>query len=283
MQFDWYQATLNASHDDVFSVMEKAYPHTDLKPARPSNGYAHGAELVLGDLHLVRAMWGGVNGDGQTHCVASGSNSPRFADFARTSFPDHQVSRADVAIDFREEGSFSKLAKLLIGYAKGKRLKTATGGDWIKHQQGKTLYLGSRSSSAYLRLYEKGKQLDDLQNPHWTRCELEVKPGSKEGKTFLATATPEACWGAARWSMDIAALLGKSGIERAPVGTLYAPSDDERALKYLIKQYGPLLERIYHLCGDDWTLVGEYLGKRITPHEFGLTDAKGNISQLELF
>jgi DNA relaxase NicK len=283
MQFDWYQATLNAPKDDVFTAMEKAYPHTDLRPSKPSNGYTHGAELVRGDSVLLRSMWGGVNGDGTTHCVSSGSNSTPFATFARQHFTDHQVSRLDVAIDYHEADSFKRLSKLLITYARGKRVKTSTAGDWIKHQGGKTLYIGSRSSSAYLRLYEKGKQLGMDVNPHWTRCELEVKPGSKEGKAFLATATPEQCWGASKWSMEVNALLGNLDISRAPVGTVHTPSDDERALHYLVKQYGPLLQRIYHLCGDDWNLVGEYLGRRINPEEFDLIGTDGKDHQLALF
>lgn len=283
MHFDWYQATVNAPHPDIFSAMEKAYPHSDLRPAKPSNGYTYGAELVLGDLPLVRTMWGGVNGDDTTHCVATGRNSEPFAGFIRRDFPDHQVSRADVAIDYHEEGSFKKLAGLLIGYSKGKRLKTATAGDWIKNEGGRTLYLGSRSSTAYLRLYEKGKQLVETEHPHWTRCELEVKPSSKEGKALLSRMSPMELWGTAGWARDVAALLGKSGIPRAQVGTLYTPSDDDRALHFMLKQYGPLIKRIYELVGEDWSLVGPFLARRLCPEEFGLVDAEGIANQLELF
>lgn len=282
MQFDWYQATINTPHSDVFSAMEKAYPHTDLRPASPANGYTHGAELMLGDNKLLRAMWGGVNGNETTHCVASGSQSTRFSEFLRSDFPDHQVSRLDVAIDYREKDCFKKLSKMLIDYAKGKRLKTAVAGDWIKGDQGKTLYIGSRSSTSYLRLYEKGKQIGLGTDPNWTRCELEVKPNNKEGKTFLATATPQECWGASKWSIDVSTLLGQLGIARAPIGTVYTPSNDEKMLHYMFKQYGGVLERAYHLCGDDWQLLGEFIGRRLHPEEFGLVNTKGQVMQFEL-
>lgn len=282
MQFDWYQATIASHPSDVFSALEKAYPHTDLRPAKPANGYTHGGELVLGDSKLLRAMWGGVNGEAAVHCISSGSNSPRFADFTRKNFPDHQVSRADVAIDYNEKDSFKRLSKLLKDFAMGTRLKTAVAGDWIKGNQGRTLYLGGRTSSTYLRLYEKGKQLGMGANPDWTRCELEVKPSSKEGKAHLATLTPIELWGASRWSLKVAELLGHTDIARVPTGTVYTPSDDERALHYLIKQYGPLLDRVYHLCGDDWDLLGQYLGRLLKPEEFGLVDSKGKPVQSTL-
>ncbi|MDO9209099.1 MAG: replication initiation factor domain-containing protein [Sulfuricurvum sp.] len=259
MKFDWYQATLNSQKDNVFSALQDDYAHCDLRPGRPSNGYTDGADLIAGDDVILRLMWGGVNGSDSTHCVSTGSNAPRFAEFARTKFKDHQVSRLDVAADYEEKGCFKDLSTSLIKYAKSKRLKTAVGGDWIKHIGGRTLYLGSRTSPAYLRCYEKGKQIGMDANPDWTRVELEVKPSSKEGKALLATTSLEACWGASRWSIDVAAILGRSGIQRAPIGSIHSPSDHDRAIFYMLKQYGPTLLRQYGLVGEDYALLGQYL------------------------
>lgn len=287
MQFDWYQATLNASKDDVLEALSSWQPYADLRPMKPCNGYTHGAELVLGDNSLVSAFWGGVNGDASTHCKATGRNSIAFAEFARSKFPDHQVSRADVAIDYQEADSFKRLSALLIKYAKGSRLKTGVAGDWIKGNGGKTLYLGSRTSSAYLRLYEKGKQVGLDANPHWTRCELEVKPGKKDGKEWLATATPLEIWGASRWSIDIAALLDKAGIARAPVGTVRHVSDDERTLHFMLKQYGPALEKLYQLSGEDKEAFADYILSRLhqppaDPLQNALDGLKQQANALEL-
>lgn len=278
MQFDWYQATLPALPEVVIGAMEKAYPHTDLAPATPSNGYTKGAQLVLGDAKVLTLMWGGVNGEDATHVKATGRDSIKFSEFAREHFAGHQVSRLDVAIDYEEEGSFDKLAKMLINYAKSSTLKTSTAGDWVKHIGGKTLYLGSRSSPTYLRLYEKGKEQAskgfDTVNPHWTRCELEVKPGKKEGKAWLATATPEQCWAASRWSLKVAELLGTSGLVRPAVGTIKAVSDDEAKMHYLMQQWGPFLRKMYGVSGEDKEAFATLLLSRMYPDEYGVVNGR---------
>lgn len=48
-------------------------------------------------------------------------------------------------------------------------------GNWKKpNQRGRTLYVGSRQSSRYCRIYEKGKALGDPNSP-WLRVEVEFK------------------------------------------------------------------------------------------------------------
>lgn len=282
MKFDWYQATLNAPKDEVFSSLCASFPYCDLRPAKPSNGYTQAAELIRGDDVLLHGQWGGNNGDATTHIKATGSNSPPFADFAREKFPSHQVSRLDVAIDYTDEGSFARLSKLLIAYAKKTRLGTSVVGDWIKGIGGKTLYLGSRSSTSYLRLYEKGKQQGLGSNPHWTRCELEVKPSKKEGKEWLSTASPLEVWGSSKWTIDVAALLEKTGIARAPVGTVRTISDDERATHFMLKQYGPLLDKLFALAGEDKEAFADFILSRLHPEDYGINAKDGRIAQLPL-
>ncbi|MFD0930212.1 replication initiation factor domain-containing protein [Methylophilus glucosoxydans] len=49
-------------------------------------------------------------------------------------------------------------------------------GNWhTKDQKGRTLYIGSRTAGLYLRIYEKGKQVQSQDKPTWLRFEAELK------------------------------------------------------------------------------------------------------------
>ena len=74
---------------------------------------------------------------------------------------EHSVSRIDVAEDMQEVGLFEKLTDSLLEHGKRNRVKVSTVGDWLTDDaiDGRTLYLGSPTSAATIRLYEKGKQI----------------------------------------------------------------------------------------------------------------------------
>lgn len=57
----------------------------------------------------------------------------------------------------------------------GRRPRFEQRGNWKRpDNKGRTAYIGSRKSSKYCRIYEKGKQLGDP-NSQWVRCEVEYK------------------------------------------------------------------------------------------------------------
>lgn len=62
------------------------------------------------------------------------------------------------------------------GFTNGGRLPNVEfGGNWKKPSgRGRTLYIGSRQSSKFCRIYEKGKQLGN-ENSNWLRIEVEYK------------------------------------------------------------------------------------------------------------
>ncbi|MCP1773454.1 DNA relaxase NicK [Neisseria perflava] len=91
-----------------------------------------------------------------------------------------KITRVDVAKDFfnaeytPEQAKQDRLDGLFTSHhvmPKGR----AEGYDWDSNDNsGKTYYIGSRESSKFTRVYEKGKQLGDSQSP-WVRFEIEFK------------------------------------------------------------------------------------------------------------
>src|SRR5690606_24476732 len=147
--------------------------------------------------------------------------------------------------------------RLPDGTERKRPLTLETAGDWITEgsPKGRTLYVGSRQSSAFVRIYEKGKQLRgahpdqaEKYSPGWVRVEFEVKPQKQAGWEF-ATRSPIEVWGAAAWSRQLHKAMFGGDLEPAPVTYERAP-DDERAWRFMLKQYGPLLRRRYDLARE---------------------------------
>jgi hypothetical protein len=255
MNFDWYSATVDAPPDEVIGSALRAYSLSSPRPCKPVNGYTQGMELHAGDEVLCRAFWGGVNGEDTTHLGASGSRSPAFAAFLRSVFPSHRVSRLDVAVDHDYSGAWSDLSGAALRLIKQRSLTSSTVGDWLGEKKGRTLYVGSRKSAAYMRIYEKGLQLN--MSPSWVRSELVLQPSKQADKARLATITPEAAWGAAAWSRAYIAAISSLSVE-ALDRTPEAPTNHERALHFLCKQYGKTLIAQSDALGS-WQALGLHL------------------------
>jgi DNA relaxase NicK len=103
---------------------------------------------------------------------------------------------------------------------------------------GRTLYLGSQTSAVSLRIYEKGKQLQN--DAEWVRAELQVRP-QKDQKALMAMLNPTEVWGLAKWSHEMGVQLGKRDLKRVDA-QVYQPSDHERAYRFMLKQYRRVLE-----------------------------------------
>ena len=93
-------------------------------------------------------------------------------------------------------------------------------------------------------MYEKGKQPEYLHlgKPDWCRLELQVRP-AKEAKEAFATLSPSEVWGASKWSRALAAKVLDEHISPHPAGTTYRLSERDKALSWMVKQYG------HHLVG----------------------------------
>ena len=121
-----------------------------------------------------------LNGTGLTHC--SENWQIRLYDFFHKAGYQAKITRIDLAYDDFEGGQF-QLQKSLNMYnagqfQNGKRSPLIIMvGDWVtkNDKKGRTLYIGSRDNGLFLRIYEKGKQLQSDQHPNWVRVEAEIK------------------------------------------------------------------------------------------------------------
>lgn len=267
MQFDWYRSTIDASPQVVFDTLANCYELADAIPTKPLYGYERAYIVQRGDTQIFRIQWGGNTGT-RVLAEASGDQAPEFSKHVRQKFTDHSLTRADVALDYCEEGAWESLYGLSCETADLFRLKTQHMGDYHRGEAGRTFYIGSRQSPVFNRIYEKGIQSGG--NPLHVRSELEFKPKTEQARTVYSMATPEQILIASTWSKHFYGILtGIKGMKLAPAGTIKKLTTDQQSFLHMMKQYGPLLGRMLEGFGGDYCALGLHisgqLGQPVTP------------------
>lgn len=229
------------------------------RAAKPLHGYREAMELRADDRRVAVVMWGGQN-EG-CHVVSTGQDAADLSQALSVSEEPFRVSRADVCIDVEVPGAFDLLAAELRAVAVQSGLELQLQQDPERPEKGRTLYVGSRKSRGFVRLYEKGKK-DDPSRPDWVRFEVELKPGDAKEKLQLAELSPFDALGVVRWVRVFVAAQFEFAAAAAPV-RLENTGDDERTAAALVRQYGRLLAREARRAGS-WEQLGVDLRKRIT-------------------
>lgn len=204
-RFDWYRGTVLGDWQSVTDWLQRECLVFE-EVGHGRKGYLLRFEGILDDGIRLIVDADGNNGAGPS-IDGSGKNAPQVAELLRSMPWPHRVTRADSAIDFEGSGVWERLEEFLVEFAQQRGLRLSTVGDWLSETapNGRTLYIGSRQSTAYLRLYEKGKQLGESDST-WVRVELEVKPDGAQRET-AATASADDLWGYAGWSRELAPIL----------------------------------------------------------------------------
>jgi len=264
--FDWYAASIDAPPQDVIASLEAAYDPSgyglvDVKATTPRSGYERAFSMVKGSDLLCKVQFGGVATGSRVWACGTGDRAPAFAKAVRESFPEHRVLRLDVALDYDEEGAWDSLSALAIHTADVHGLKVRHIGDYHRCEDGRSLYIGSRSSAACQRLYEKGKQQGLDASPTWVRQELELKPQTDIARLAYSTATPEECYQATKWTRYVwETLFGPTlAVRPAPAGSIRKLSDDDRALAFMFRQYGGVLRRKLEALGGDVQVFSDFV------------------------
>lgn len=268
-QFDWYQATVHATPEALIAELLANLPENVMRgDGKGFNSYARRADLFDPEGELFACvMHGGVNP--HPNVKSTSDHAPALAGVLRERWPDHRVSRLDVAVDYRGEGAFEDTVRLMSEVGRSHRMK----GEKIipdDLDDGSTYYLGSRASALRVRCYEKGKELfKKTGDPvwrnffDWTRVELQVRP-EKSFKVAAARMQPEEFWGCAQWTRDLA-----SGVlDLNPEAVTMKPTriaDHERAMRALTAQYGPTILRQVAKLGS-WEAFTEDLQRRLGAH-----------------
>jgi hypothetical protein len=252
-KFDWYRATVPAHHGLLLDRLTSAIGNHTLDQGKGRFNYHERTSICIDGEAVVNVLHGGPNG--HPNVESSGDNAPLLAGFLREAWPDHRVTRADVAIDMVGPDLFNSMVRLIGKFADSYRLNCTSviNRDPTK---GDTYYLGSRSSAVFIRCYEKGKQLQHAACPgrslgwdHWVRLELESKP-LKPFRLEAAKLEPSEYWGLAAWTRELvkeAVAMDVKPLQMRPQRV----ADHERAMRFLASQYGPTLLRHLDRCGGD--------------------------------
>lgn len=259
--FDWYQATVPVSPDALRSSFI-AHFGGEFEDSGPVKNYTNG---VIHSSLSFRIYWGGHNP--HPNIVATSSDSPAIASWLRSAFPDHRISRVDVAYDFSFSQSFDSLAAILEPIARKRNVSIKLLGDPAENnpdypeekRRGRTLYLGSRTSELRIRLYEKGFERRCAGNkdidPNLTRLEIVATP-QKARKSIAATLSPFEIIGLSKWISGAVNNIVGSHAPTIPQNIKRDTSTDER-LEQCVRQYGRTLREVVDQKG--WNSLLESL------------------------
>ncbi|MFN7610152.1 MAG: replication initiation factor domain-containing protein [bacterium] len=204
----------------------------------------------------VRLSWGGCNPF--PYVDASGSSAVQSASWLRSAFTrDHRVSRADVCFDTVAEGAWESVTAAVEEIARSSGVAVLYVGDPDSVRgSGRTMYFGSTTSSARVRVYEKGRKeraAGDLSaDPGWVRIELQYRP-QRDGKREAAGVEPEGLWGCARWTAAVSErVLARVPSWSPPLAPERSPAEER--LEHMLRQYGRTLREVERERGMPWLL-----------------------------
>jgi len=260
--FDWYAGIANRTDLTGQALAERmaSVLHAEIKFRPGFLGYAWCSDLMWGKKRAGQVMHDPVR---PTRFSGSGSAGDLVSKMAREEWPAHEVTRADASVDIDAgEKTFEKLARRGIDVARRYKLKIDQRGDWSEGgKRGRTLYLGNRSSTFFVRIYEKGKKnrIDDsdifkhlneyeklLKEAQWeeqegyfgvdlVRCELEFKPDGN-ARREAAYIKPENMWGLSEWTHELFSKIVRVGTPLKPISEPRIP-DDKRTMMYQMLRF----------------------------------------------
>ncbi len=207
-------------------------------------------------------LWGGRHGD-RAMIEVKGERTPEVVERLR-SFCPHRTTRLDSCADFESSGAFNRLVRACMAVKRKHRLKGEKAGDWDDFpEDGRTLYLGARTSPVRLRLYEKGKQPEyrHLKRDEWVRAEIQLRP-KLQFRDWFSNASPLDVWGATQWARELAGDILAEHVDPHPAGTVYRVTAREQKLMWMCRQYGAHLLSLKEDLGT-WECVGLTLGEMV--------------------
>lgn len=263
---DWLTATVTAESSQLVAELARA---TGLEPrtCRPFKGYGFPQAVGL------------YGGDEPTLTVLAGPNvnpcvvaAGRHAEYAQTLLANRYphrctAARKDPCVHFGDQDYFDVLVATAVEIANRRGLNLDNKGDWFApgSPKGRTLYVGSRTSVNYLRIYEYRKW---HQHGPAVSVELEYKPQDPDTKRWLFRAQPHEILGRSPLVVELLAQVGVDISRTLPRLVTKPRSDVERATTALVAQYGKLMrDRILPTLDNDPTRLGPHLMTALTELE----------------
>lgn len=239
--FDAYACTFHEhSMEHVRAELLRGFDLSSWHRSKGMHGFTEGAIVTRNPeaarpRSLAHVWWGGTKG---VHVRTQGEESPSLAAICR-GIGRHRISRVDAKLDIIKHGEFDRIASALIAFAMARGIRISQVGDWANGKE-RTLYIGSRESVAMLRVYEKGQK--ERSHPDWVRIELEVKPKGDAGYACQEWE-PEQFIGASPWVREALQTIGIDALKEQSLGTVWRPTDNERAKAAMLRQYGGILRQ----------------------------------------
>ena len=179
-----------------------------LEQCKPLHSYAYGYAIVskawIEDTQTFKTVLCGsifYGGNSNRPFLQFNGEGCKLLDFENLAVVVEQmhkvrITRCDIAVD-DVEGKHGTMLDVVEAYKKrqftrrGNQPSISQVGDWISDTapKGRTLYIGARTGTAMMRIYEKGKELGISVSP-WIRYELELKAVDYVIPTSILT-TPE--------------------------------------------------------------------------------------------
>lgn len=246
-RFDYYRCTPRADLSELLTVLEielaDAFGPIRRGPRPPVRHYAEGVEFIdAADQSICSVLWGGQNS--RPNIIASGSPAHVVADIVRREWW-HNPSRVDSKVDVLAPGLFDHFRDLSRAFAR----RWSIGRQCLFHDdpdKGDTIYLGSRTSQVFVRLYqpglkraqEDGRVAGDIlpEERDTVRIELEFKPKNECAKRRAATVSPVECWSVSPWTSDLLRELFAMNVTPISVA-MRRESNRDRALRFMCEQY----------------------------------------------
>jgi len=273
MRFDWYQATIGGKLQDIIEAFINRYgPGHDIVEARGIHGYAQRFNVVEGKGMVVASVICGGNRGAFPNAWASGDDTENFIQVVRSEWPTkHVVTRMDACEDFQAVDAYAQLRAVLRQVAKPAGVKCREILPDDDPDEGRTYYAGSPSSDVRVRLYDKGLQVRRTLPPEqaaqvpadWIRFEVQVRPKGQSRQDAAVIEAAEA-WGFSPWTKKAALKALDLEVPRVVIRP-WRESDDERAYRFMIQQYGNLLRRKVVDHGS-WSALGAQIGEDIQAH-----------------
>lgn len=250
-----------------------------------ANGYAIKFHLVRDDQVVAQAFTEGSGDASGTHQVeAKGGVSPEVREAMNAVFgvDGYACARRDTCLDILDDddlSTFKGLDQLAQQIAKERRVQYNRQGQGWLGVPGETMtfYLGARTSPVMIRVYMRGlKTIKEggQDDPRRIRIEVEVKPGKRAGKQELAKLTDAQLFGCSSWSREFMRRADLLLVDRVRVGTVWQPSDQDKVVFAMLKQYGKVLRGVLEKRGADG------LAKLILEHDERALKAKEALSAM---
>lgn len=201
---DWISFTIKNNDEGVSNVLSYLNPSGIMEPTKPKFGYARSARGEAG-FEFLSSNPGGIMG---SHFIISGSALVNLGNSGKRGIEilelalqqSAKITRIDLAKDAREQSfGFIHLAEAA---QTGNFTGTAQKASVVRSSDGgTTVYIGSRSSERFVRVYDKG--VESGEGGNWARLEMETK-GETAHMVAMALAT-----GGANISNVLCSAVGK--------------------------------------------------------------------------